>query len=947
MFQLKYNGDFLDLGKDQSLEFERENPLFILDDFYKEYSSPIVIRYTEKNVGLLGGLFFDDFTHQKLLLDAEVWDKGSFDCNVMLVIDKANSNRRMPGKGDVNGFLLSGMSRFLHRIKYRYLNSLEFGGGRTFNYTNTNFIDHTHIGYLQHLYKTADNTYDYICAPVRNDIFNGDTSNSSGWMNNWLFEEFGNYPAHTTPTTDKTDPNYYSLNENKYAVVFPRLKYILTQIFKENGYTLDTTSLDGTDWEQLFLLSLYPIYFYNSQYNVTYDPTTDNGVQSKGFAPSITINLSDCISPEVKCADFIIQICKKYGWTIIEGDTDSFRLIPLKKVKSFKRLDITQYCADNTYPDFSIEERIQAFTNTMPNSEQFANGKTPLPEDGKYIETPVENIASLPDLTYINSVNSQIYDNSIIFVHNENKYYHIAIQTSPITEWNNKRAWVPFVDNVYNYQPPNSTNSIDTDVTTLPVYWTQHRRSWALNPFRYAGSDVNDVLFYGFFPVCQQSRFQNWGIRTMQFVGVVYESYMMTASGPLTHAMATGSPNEPYTTTRTEGLFNYPLLSCIRNNGTYTGTYTKGIVPYDDNLVGNTLAWSNVYSHTNPLSGKDDGIIAYWFQDWLDTIGLTNVYEQTIYLPKHILKQLTPDTILMIRGQAYLIQSYTEPIPYKGSILAKMVRLIFDKNDATVTVSSNIYLKLDWENLEATDNYEQPFTYTQPTSAQAGSISLPIPFLYKIQSSQKGNLVVKAYSDPLGKNLIEGLGLRVNLRVKIVDNSGNLIDLAQLTDYLPSNCPPMQAGNYHSKVFLKDGTANIADFELVNDVNILLVDSNMQINWKDFYNFLFAVKDMTVDDDGNYLFVVDESSYLVGNFSTYNMSILHKNVIYKNPRGVQLSSDGKIIRNGILHVPPMLYPALINQGNAAFTPYIRMEAQNIAFIQQIELAYSPNYIIIP
>ena len=56
MFQLKYNGGFLDLAKDQSLEFERENPLFILDDFYKEYSSPITIKYTENNVALLGAM---------------------------------------------------------------------------------------------------------------------------------------------------------------------------------------------------------------------------------------------------------------------------------------------------------------------------------------------------------------------------------------------------------------------------------------------------------------------------------------------------------------------------------------------------------------------------------------------------------------------------------------------------------------------------------------------------------------------------------------------------------------------------------------------------------------------------------------------------------------------------------------------------------------------------
>lgn len=904
MLQIKYNEGFLDLGADQKLEFERENPLFILEDFYKEYSSPIVIKYSENNVALLGAIFFELLPHQKQKLEVELWEKGTFDSNVVLVIDKANPDRRNAGKGDVNGFLLAGLSRFFSNIKYRFLNTLQLGGQRNFTFTTDNPTDDSD-GYFQHFFATSNNTFDYIIAPIRNDIFNGTVENSSGWMNDWLWQKLSNAPL-LTPTTNRADRNYYSQNEHKYAVVFPRLKYVLTQIFIENGFTLDTSALDGTNWEELFLESLFPIYFYNSLYLQIYNNEADSGVLTQPFANSITIDLSRCISPEITCADFIIQICKKYGWTLIESDSVNFRLIALKGVKSFPTLDITNYVSDAVQTDFSIGERIQGFTNTFPSGEQFASGETPQLAGGKYFEDPVQSTERLPDLSNINKYNLSTYDNSLIFVYNENKYYSIQLIKSTVTVWNNTRGWAPFVDNIYNLEPPNSTESIKSNVTTLPVYWTMFSISDNTMPLIIAGIERDNVLLYGHFPICKQSRFNNWGIRTMQFVGMVNAYYMQTATGPLTLSMSEGSSS--YTSVKTISTFSYPLLSCCRNNG-----------------VANVLPWSNTNSHIDSFDNVDYGISDYWFKAWLDTIGLTNTYEQNIYLPRNLLKQLTYDTILNINNIPYLMKSYTEPRPYKEFVLAKLVRLCMNRKEGTVTISPNVYVKLYWENVESHADFTQDFIYRQPIEF-GDLMTVPIPYLFRIRNMKQGELIIKAYSDPLEQNLIPNLYLSILLRITIKDTSGLIQNIIQFNDFAPQAEISLKSGNYNAKIYLKDGTANIPLSTLYNDTD-LIPWTTEKVPFSYIYN-TFALNPAVAGRG------------LDGPFENNPINIPFTFLI---PQPILPRANGKYIQSGTVDVPsqfcgdpirPNFYSV---NGALAYTKDI---------IQEVQLRYSSNYIII-
>jgi len=750
MFQIKYNGGFLDLGADQKLEFERENPMFILEDYYKEYSTPIVIKFSENNVALLGGIFFDTFTHQQIKVDVEIWDKGTFDSNVTLVVDKANTNSRNAGKGDVNGYLLDGISRLFLKTKFTYLASLNFGGVRTIT------------DFYTHFTNTWDNTYDYIVAPVRNDALNGTVGNSTGWMNDF----WNGYE-------DVTNVESY---EQKYACIFPRLKFVFIQIFKEHGFSLDTSEIDGSGWENLFMLSLKKNYLM--KYWIDPD-TTDGGGNSFVDLTSIDIDISTLISPEITCAYFIQQLCYKYAWTLLKNGNNSFKIIALKDVKNFDKLDITPYISDSALADFSQPANIFSFENVFPSDDALASAAD---ASGYIIEPPVIDRTDLPDLSSLyptypdetptnGAYANKSYDKSLVYVYNDNKFYKVGLSVSTVTDKNNLREWQPFLDNIYNYKPNEATVNIKSDVTTLPVYWTQHRKD-----------SITGQLFYGYFPAMKQPESTSWGIRTLLYLGLVNEKYYETGSGPYTEAMQDSTTD--YTLTLTEGSVQYPLLSSVRNNG------ATDILPF-----------SNVFTH--PKNGTDYGIIAYWFQKWIDATCLTNIYEENIYLPKQTVKSLTYDTLLTIKNIPYLLLSYTEPIPYKGFILAKLRRIAMNTLDRTAFIGTGIFLKFSWENEQSSPDiidiedhgsgtyniikahpivraYADPYSFTPPT------VDISLMALIMVYETDPNNIV-----NPF--KILDNMfwGIRRYYYCKI---TSNVFNLATAT-LIPANSLSQQIGN--------------------------------------------------------------------------------------------------------------------------------------------------------
>jgi len=608
MLQLKYNNEFLDLEPGQSLEFNRNNPLFLLDDLLGEYSTPIVVSYSEKNVRLLGYNFFDYTVKQKLKVDVELYDGMTYFSLATLVIDHTESNKRFAGKSNVSGFLLTGISRFFSKIKNKYCDSLLLGGDRTFAFTTTD-PDDLSSGYIQHFKATWTGNEDYMIAPVRNDIWTGnaDDQQATGYMNKVILGQL-----------DLTRP----------VVLFPKLKYVIEQMFIENGFTIDITDLAGTDWDKLFLFAVKPLPFQAITYT-----EIDNGdgtysyTESYTYYDNITFRLSDWLDSTIKVNTFIVQIFKKYGWALINVTDNSFKVVALKNIDLANAKDFTRYISESVTSDYSEDGKIFAFKNDFNSNDEFPSSA----DLANYSVVSIDNRYALP-------APSGTYDNTLVFVHDENKYYKIDLDAD-----SRQRIWVVYADNIYDYEPVNATNSIDSEVTTLPVYYTEIR-------------EESGVKYYGTYPLCEQSRYKPFGIRTLLYAGMQYEQNPSGANG----------------------TYQYPQLTSLHNaaNGT------------------NTLAFSNVYVHKKGTT--DYGIKAYWFDKWLLLNAISQSDEANLYLPFKDLIQLQWDDVVNIFNMPFLIKSMVQPVPYKNVIKVTLQRLLLATSDAS-QVGPGIYLRILWE----------------------------------------------------------------------------------------------------------------------------------------------------------------------------------------------------------------------------------------------------------
>lgn len=645
-FKIRYQNEFLDLVPDQSLEIERVNPMFNIETIVAEYSTPVSVKATDKNIRLLGNIFFDLDAKGKLKYAVEFWDHDSFVYNATLVLDKSVTNRRFYEKSIASGFLLIGYSKLFNALKDRKANSLDYDkADRIFPLTTTNPTDASG-GYWQHFHDTWDNTFDYVIAPIHNDDWYGDDAMNTLYYNGFMNQLVDGYLEPFQP-----------------VVLQPRVSYIMRKLIEENGWQFDDSAMAGTDWERLFLFNPVPI-----QYWVI------------GFTPlmfaQLQIDLAQCISPELSCSDLFFELCKHYGW-VPHCDTDAevVKLIPLTQGSAGEERDYTIFAADEVSNDFSGVVKTFSFKNTFPTNDS-AIDNVDLSSFSK--GTPVFTIADLP-------FPSGNYDTVVIFVYTENKYYKIDLNTTT-----NLREWVVASDNIYDSEIPDNVETVESKVTTLPMYLTKYRENDTLN-------------YYMFVPYCKQSQFKDWGIRTLLYLGMAYEE---KEDG-------------------TAGTYQYPQLSSIRclHDGT------------------EIAAFSNVFNHTNPNTGVDLGIIPYWFRSWTDLVSSVEINEEKILLPIHKLRELRWNDTILLFNIPYLIKSYIEPRPYNDFIVAKLQRLVAPPASAGV-VGGKVYVKLYQENVITGQSVVNPYLIPGTT------------YQNELSGLTTAELVVKFYSDAAGTKQI-------------------------------------------------------------------------------------------------------------------------------------------------------------------------------------------------
>jgi len=607
---IKYNNEFLDLAPNQSIELERLNPLFNTESIIAEYSTPITIVASEKNIRLLGPEVFLDLNYKsKKKFDVGFYDNNTFTYNSLLVLDKSISNRLVPGKGTATGFLLIGTSKFYNNLKDRKACDLDYdSSNRIFDFTTWNGTD-TSGGYWQIFHSSWANTMDFVVAPFYNEWSNLEVINK---LNTTQLYQFG------------------------YIAIQPRVKYVMQKLVEENGWSFDSSEMNGTDWERLFLFNPKTIEYFD----ITTDPFNPSSITLTEKS-RIQIFLGRCISPELTCADLFFELCKHYGWAaLIDHHNQHVKLLPLKKHNNNSiQKDFTQYASQSVSNEFTDSKKIFAFKNAFPSNENLSSFN----KDDYQIAPPVLTYTALPTA-------AAPYDNHIVFVYAENKYYTIDL------DGNNNRIWVPIGDNIYDAETPDNTETVESKVTTLAMYRKVNRSI-------VDGTNITD--YYQFLPTCEVNPTKDWGIRTLLYLGMAYEEE------------ADGTPTSN----------QYPQLSSIRclHDGT------------------DVAMFSNVFNHVNPNTNIDLGIIPYWFKKWTDVAAVSEVNEQKIYLPLHLLREILWNDLVCLFNIPYFIRSYIEPRPYLGYIQAKLQRAVNVAATYTPT-KKGVYLSLVNEDIRVGNN---------------------------------------------------------------------------------------------------------------------------------------------------------------------------------------------------------------------------------------------------
>lgn len=462
--QLKYKSEFLDLAANQNAEMEKTSPLFLVDNYIQEYSTPIAIVYSDKNARLLGNLFFELTVKTKQKFQVEIYSNGTYRGNGTLVVESAGMNRSFAGKSSLSGYVLTGLSNFFTQIKDKKLTDLVLGGVREFVHTTDDPLDGSN-GYWQIFQDSYNFTQDFVVPPCKNNSFTEDDITfafTDGWMNKFDGEK---------------------IKPQQNVVPWPKLEYVLKQIFLEHGWTLDTSDLDGTSWDRMILYSNYIVECCGFAVN------TSTGEVGCTPRPTITMELNKAMPPDKLCSTFIFELCKRYFWFPLgNNSTRTCRLLALKNVGSGTVKDWTKYSAAASSSDFTQEQKVFAFKTTIEGDDNYSSSA---PDVDQWQQGYTNSFRLLPE--------PDQFSNFLFYSYLENKWYKTEYNSTAGTN-----SWVDYGDNIYDEDNDQATDTIETIVSTLPIVEAMFE-----NGFR------------GFVPIVDQPKKTSWGIRTVLYHGMV------------------------------------------------------------------------------------------------------------------------------------------------------------------------------------------------------------------------------------------------------------------------------------------------------------------------------------------------------------------------------------------------------------------------------------------
>ncbi len=168
MLGLSINNEFLDLDTNAQLELEQTNPfLQLADELVGDLSLPVDVKLNDKNLRLLNFAGLLQNKVDQAGIPVSVFDTGTQHSIGKLKIEKPKHDLNRVKDGSISLYYLSAFSNFAQDVKGIKLRSIDFGGDRTFAFSNYNRTGGT--GFWQHLHAVVDAApaiYDYAFYPV-------------------------------------------------------------------------------------------------------------------------------------------------------------------------------------------------------------------------------------------------------------------------------------------------------------------------------------------------------------------------------------------------------------------------------------------------------------------------------------------------------------------------------------------------------------------------------------------------------------------------------------------------------------------------------------------------------------------------------------------------------------------------------------------------------------